>query len=125
MTRPVYTDLLLTFTPGTSTNPSSTQAANLITELFKQGFIERNETYTTDTDTVLDTEAAYAIIKAEASRLITQWANSLRRDSSVQSPVLYLSKDAIIKLKQLTKQKLTTTRSIVTNIGTMGDPNDY
>lgn len=123
--RPTYSDLLLTFTLGVSTNPSSTQAATLITELFKQAFIERNETYTTDTDTVLDTEAAYAIIKSEASRLLTQWSNSLRIDSQISTPVLYLSKDAVGKLKQLTKQKNSASMPIIDSVRLWNEDSDW
>jgi hypothetical protein len=116
MARPIYSDLLLPFSLGSSTNPTSTQATNLIIELFKQAFIERNETYTTETDTILDTETAYAIIKSEASRLITQWINSLKMNTQISIPVLYLSKEAITKLKQLVKQTNYSKAPIIDNI---------
>lgn len=63
--RATYEDLLLTFTPGASTTPSSTYLANLITKLYKDAYAALGETYAAN-----DADAEHAIIDTELVKMI-------------------------------------------------------
>jgi hypothetical protein len=115
----------LSYTIGASTKPNTTDAATLITNLFKQAFQARNKVYSTDSDTVIDTEECYMIILSEAQRIIEQWASALKPQSQIQMPVMYLSKEAINLIKALTGQKLTATQPLMDVVRMWGYDDDW
>jgi uridylate kinase len=115
----------LSYTIGASTKPNTTDAATLITNLFKQAFQARNKVYSTDPDTVIDTEECYMIILSEAQRIIEQWASALKQQSQIQMPVMYLSKEPINLIKALTGQKLTATQPLMDVVRMWGYDDDW
>ena len=102
MTRPVYTDLILPFTPGTSTQPSASNLASIITRLFKLGYGIIEEMYVAETThTIMDTENVYSAIVADAEVIGTEWNNSYSEEDS-KTPIIKLSDETIKIIKRQT-----------------------
>jgi len=86
MTRVVYTDLTLPYTPGSSTFPSSTHVANDITHMYKLAAEIMGIEYSA---TAPDSEFLFGLIKAkvEAHTIALQRANQPGEHVSVPALV--------------------------------------
>lgn len=104
MTRPTYADLLLTFTPGASTNPSTTQINALITNLFKQAFSAIHEDYSVD-NSYIDVDEIYSEIITCASDIANTWHKSMNLDSTISVPVMKLSDAARMNIINYARYK--------------------
>ena len=91
VTRVTYSDLIMSFTLGTSTNPSSTSATNLILSLYKQAYIimQGDLTNYSVTDANLSDaimNGVFAVIQSAASRILEEWSAALKLNTQAHMP---------------------------------------
>jgi hypothetical protein len=98
MTRVVYTDLTLNFTPGSSTFPSSTQIANDITNLYRLAAEAMGVAYSAS---VPDTVTLFALIKSKMENHVDllQKNNGATPDTRKPVPPLLFSRDEITMMR--------------------------
>ncbi len=97
-TRVVYGDLILSFTLGANTDPSSTTAAAWITDLYKDcykaGYGDMNLYSATDAN--IDSkvyDAFNAIVKSAAQRIFEEISDSYKVGSTTKRPTIKLDDD--------------------------------
>jgi len=98
MTRPVYTDLLVSFTIGENTQPNATQAAALLVRLFEQAYGVIDEEYVVETEhAIIDTKNVYSAIVSDAEDIVEEWNNAYATDPPGKMPRKDIS-DKTIKI---------------------------
>lgn len=113
MTRPLYSDLILSFTPGSSTNPSTTKIASLITRLFELAYGEINETYVAETaHTIIDTQNVYSAITADAQVIVETWYDAQKQNSQTRVARIELSQHTKDVLHAATKKVRHLTKTV-------------
>jgi len=110
--RALYSDLVLNFTLGDSTSPTSTQVAAVITQLYKDAYAAAYgagsyATYDASAeDDVIDTEGCKSIIIADAQDLVNRWSESFAPNSTKEAPRLRLSDEAADEIARLVGPRL-------------------
>lgn len=91
VTRVLYTNLITSYTLGSSTNPGSTVAASLITTLYRKSYIimfgdltKYNATDTNVSDGIM--EGVFTVVQTAASRILEGWAQALKPQSQTKMP---------------------------------------
>jgi len=119
--RAVSTDLLCNFTIAATSNPTTTQATAVITQLYKDAYLavwRGNPAYqaydAADEDIIIDTEEAKSVIIKEASRICQDWFNSGR---DIPMPALELSDGGVKDLRKMLLQRT----DVITNIRVYGE----
>ena len=102
ITLAVYTDLITSFTLGTNTNPSSTAAASLITNLYNQAADEMGIDTYSSSDPKIDNDFVKQLIIKDASQIIEKWNAALKPNSTTYMPSFELSQSTISKLHKRT-----------------------
>lgn len=106
VTRVTYSDLIMGFVLGTSTNPSTTTATNLILSLYKkvyQIWYGNLDYYETDDSNISDgcMNAVFPVVQSAASRILNQMHQSLKLDSQFQMPALDFTKDEVFQIAMI------------------------
>ena len=122
MTRPVYTDLLVSFEIGASTQPNATQAAAILLRLFKLAYGEIDEVYVAETaHAIIDTENVYSAIVADAQQIVEDWGIAYATDPPGKIPRIELSEST----KKVIRNEANNSRHITSTVRLWNSDEDW